>query len=190
MNFTKKIIIDLYKFFIQKYCLVIVKIKYSKSNISWKVFFRLENIVNFKIGENSSIGDFTRVYVEDFKPNVKVKSNLTIGKNTYIGEFNNIRAGGGSITIGDHCSISQFVSLIASNHGTNKNDLIKNQNWVNTKNNIVIEDDVWIGANSVILPGVKISKGSIIGAGSVVTKSTQPYSINIGAPSKLINYRK
>jgi acetyltransferase-like isoleucine patch superfamily enzyme len=54
---------------------------------------------------------------------------------------------------------------------------------------VSIEDDVWIGANVIILPGVTIAEGSIVGAGSVVTKSTEPYSINVGNPSKLIKYR-
>ena len=92
--------------------------------------------------------------------------------------------------IGNNCSISQFVSLIASNHGTSKKDLIKNQNWTESNNNIQIEDDVWIGCNTVVLPGVKISKGSIIGAGSIVTKNTEPYSINVGNPARLIKFRQ
>lgn len=52
-----------------------------------------------------------------------------------------------------------------------------------------IESDVWVGDNSVILSGVTLAVGSIVGAGSVVTKSTQPYSINVGNPSKPIKLR-
>ena len=52
-----------------------------------------------------------------------------------------------------------------------------------------IEDDVWIGSHVVILPGVKIREGSIIGAGSIITKSTKPYSISAGNPCKLIKMR-
>ena len=53
----------------------------------------------------------------------------------------------------------------------------------------MIEDDVWIGINSVILPGVKIKRGTIIGANSVVTKSTGEYEVWGGAPAKKIKYR-
>lgn len=55
---------------------------------------------------------------------------------------------------------------------------------------VLIEDDVWIGANVIILPGVKISKGSIIGAGSVVTKNVPEYAIVGGNPARVIKYRK
>jgi len=190
MLILKSISIQLYLFLEQISTKLIIKHKNSTSNISWKVYFRIDELSNFKIGDNSSIGFNTRIYVEDFNKKAKVKSKLIIGSNTYIGEFNNIRAGGGSILIGNNCSISQFVSLIASNHGTSKKDLIKNQNWTESNNNIQIEDDVWIGCNTVVLPGVKISKGSIIGAGSIVTKNTEPYSINVGNPARLIKFRQ
>lgn len=58
-----------------------------------------------------------------------------------------------------------------------------------SKGPIVIEDDVWIGQDCIILSGVKLAKGTIVGAGSVVAKSTEPYSIVVGNPAKLIRYR-
>lgn len=54
---------------------------------------------------------------------------------------------------------------------------------------VVIEDDVWIGARVIILPGVKISQGSVIGAGAVVTKDVPPYAICAGNPARIIRYR-
>ena len=54
---------------------------------------------------------------------------------------------------------------------------------------VVIEDDVWIGAGTIILKGVTIGRGSVIGAGSIVTRSTKPYSINAGNPCKEIKMR-
>ena len=58
-----------------------------------------------------------------------------------------------------------------------------------TKGPIVLEDDVWIGQDSIILSGVTIGRGSVIAAGSVVTKSVEPYSIVGGNPARLIRYR-
>ncbi|WP_449401090.1 CatB-related O-acetyltransferase [Chryseobacterium wanjuense] len=58
-----------------------------------------------------------------------------------------------------------------------------------SKELIIIEDDVWIGSNSVILSGVKIGRGSIIGAGSVITKDVEPYSIVGGNPAKILRKR-
>lgn len=54
---------------------------------------------------------------------------------------------------------------------------------------ISIEDDVWIGARAIILPGVTIAKGSIVGAGSVVTKSFPPYSVIAGNPARIVKSR-
>lgn len=54
---------------------------------------------------------------------------------------------------------------------------------------IRIEDDVWIGAGAVIMPGVTLGRGSVIGANAVVTKNTAPYSISVGIPAKVLRYR-
>ena len=55
---------------------------------------------------------------------------------------------------------------------------------------VIIEDDVWLGANVCVNKGVIIRKGSVVGANAVVTKDTDPYSINVGIPSKKISERK
>ena len=115
---------------------------------------------------------------------------LSVGEGTYIGNHNNIRAAGGDITIGKNCLISQHVSLISANHTFPKNREIKSSPWDQKKTGIIIEDDVWIGCNSVILPGVTIRKGTIIGSGTVVTKSTDEYGIYFGNPAQLKNYRQ
>lgn len=57
------------------------------------------------------------------------------------------------------------------------------------KGNIIIQNDVWIGAKSTIMSGVKISNGSVVGAGSVVTKDVPPYAIVAGNPAKVVKYR-
>jgi acetyltransferase-like isoleucine patch superfamily enzyme len=54
---------------------------------------------------------------------------------------------------------------------------------------VIIEDDVWIGANATILPGVRVGKGSVIGAGSVVTNDIPEYSIAVGIPARVISKR-
>ena len=64
-----------------------------------------------------------------------------------------------------------------------------NQQGEGKQGAIIIEDDVWIGAGSIILTGVTISKGSVIGAGSVVAKSIPEYSIAVGNPAKVIHRR-
>ena len=58
-----------------------------------------------------------------------------------------------------------------------------------SKGSIIVEDDVWIGANAIILSGIRIGQGAVIAAGSVVTKDVEPYSIVAGNPAKIIKYR-
>ena len=65
-----------------------------------------------------------------------------------------------------------------------KSKLIRNQG--SDIKPVIIEDNVWIAARSIILPGVEIGKGSVIGAGSVVTRSIPPFSVVVGNPAKLI----
>lgn len=117
-------------------------------------------------------------------------SSLHIGEGSYIGEFNNIRATGGSIVIGKYCNISQHCSLVASNHLTKKGVYISQQEWDEDRTGIEIGNDVWIGANSVVLPGVKIGNGAVIGAGSVITKDIPENAIAVGNPAKVIKYRE
>jgi acetyltransferase-like isoleucine patch superfamily enzyme len=117
-----------------------------------------------------------------------INSHIRIGRHCYIGQYNNLRTGGGSIDIGDHVAISQFVSLIASGHGTAPG-LPMHQQPVPEKRNIRIEEDVWIGAGSTILPGVTLGRGAVIGAGSIVTKDVTANTIVAGNPARVLRSR-
>ncbi len=93
------------------------------------------------------------------------------------------------IQIGNNVSIAPnvtFISESCANNSAQLNqlDYVKNKLTLNDK--IVVEDDVWIGANVTILPGVKIGKCSIIGAGSVVIGDVEEYSIYAGVPARKI----
>lgn len=114
-------------------------------------------------------------------------SKIVIGENTTIGNFTFIYASE-EIIIGDNCMIAPFVYIVDSKHGI---DIGSNMNSQSNKTKpIKIGMDVWIGANSVILPGVQIGDGAVIGSGSIVTKSIKPYTIVGGNPAKFIKYRK
>ncbi|BFM42307.1 hypothetical protein CFS9_09480 [Flavobacterium sp. CFS9] len=186
MKVIKNILGSIYHkilFFIFKYRAL------SKKNIiidnTVKLYYNKENL---NISNDVVIGAFTVIYAINSGHSSK-KGLLKIGKNTSIGEFNNIRAAGGEITIGNNCLISQFVTIVASNHNIKKGENINGQGWDETRTDVFIGDDVWIGANCVILPGVKIANGSVIAAGSVVTKDVQDNSIMIGVPAKKIKDR-
>lgn len=114
-------------------------------------------------------------------------STIKIGKQSSIHAYSLIQAGG-PVDIGNYVRIASHTVIVASNHIFDSvNDYICHQG--ETKIGIIIEDDVWIGSGVKILDGVTIRRGSIIGAGSVVTKSTEEYSVLVGNPARIIKYR-
>jgi maltose O-acetyltransferase len=106
--------------------------------------------------------------------------NLIIGSKVDIGEFTHIRAYGG-IQIGNKVLIASHVVITSEGH-----PIELPRYGINENGPIIIEDDVWIGANATILPNVTIGKGSIIAAGAVVTKSVESFTIVGGVPAKKI----
>lgn len=114
-------------------------------------------------------------------------SRLVIGDRTYIGEFNNIRCAGAPITIGTDCLISQHITIVGTNHGTDSRSRINQQPW--TGDGVVIGNDVWIGAGAVIMPGARIGDGAVIGAGSVVRGEVEPGWIVVGSPARPVRHR-
>ncbi len=115
------------------------------------------------------------------------KGKIIIGDYCTVNPFT-ILYGHGGLTIGNGVRIAAHCVVIPSNHNYENPDLpIYLQGHI--KKGITIEDDVWIGANCTILDGVIIGKGSIVAAGSVVTKSVEPYSIVAGVPARVIKRR-
>lgn len=120
--------------------------------------------------------------VEDFSCLNNAVGDLIIGNNSRIGLGNTII---GPVQIGNNVNLAQNVTISGLNHNyLNVNKTIASQG-VSTLP-IVIEDDVWIGANSIILAGISIGKHSIIAAGSIVNHSVPPFSVVVGNPAKII----
>lgn len=92
--------------------------------------------------------------------------------------------------IGDHVMIAPNCSILTKNHCYGRTDIPMSLQGETPDELVILEDDVWLGRNVIILPGVRIGKGSIVAAGAVVTKSVEPYSIVGGIPAKLIKKRK
>jgi acetyltransferase-like isoleucine patch superfamily enzyme len=115
------------------------------------------------------------------------RARVSIGDRTTVG-FHSFLYASSQITIGADCMIAPFAYLVDSNHGTKLG--IKMNQQSNEPQPIHIGDDVWIGARAVILPGVTIGSGSVIAAGSVVTRDVEPNAIVGGTPAKPIRSRE
>ena len=114
-------------------------------------------------------------------------SNISIGEGTYINGGHIIASANAHITIGSNCLLSYNVHLRTDTHRYEDRDtLICKQGYIERS---IIGNDVWIGYGAQIMPGVTIGEGCVIGAGAIVTKSTEPYSVYVGVPAKMIRQR-
>lgn len=120
---------------------------------------------------------------------------IRIGNGTRInGKF---RAKGiGVMSIGKYCAFGENIRALTANHNLNTINLQVDLNkklsvpFADTaRKNIAIGNNVWIGDNVIILPGVTIGDCAIVGAGAVVTKDIEPFSVNAGNPSRFLKYR-
>lgn len=115
-------------------------------------------------------------------------ANIEIGNYVYINHHANIHAEYEKIQIGNFVMIGPYTYIGVINHSYSRWD-IPMYFQIDSYKKVVIEDDVWIGAYAFIMPGITIGRGSVIGAGAVVTKDVKPFSIVGGVPAKHIKYR-
>jgi len=148
-------------------------LKECGSNVRLQIGVAIRYPQNITIKNNVSIGRGCKFESEFDDSLLLINKNTQINKNCTI-DFS------GNIVIGENVLISENVSIMSHNHGYNPHSEPK-------KIRKTIEDNAWIGSNSIILPKVEhIGKNSIIAAGSVVTKNVSPNSIVAGNPAKII----
>ena len=130
----------------------------------------------------------------EFGDNISINagSQFVVGSRGYIKmgtgshvSRNSVLAGAGGIEVGDHCKISSGVMIYTVTYDREKEKLLRNSPSKHLP--VRIGDDVHIGANASILPGVTIGNNAVIGAGAVVTKDVAPGDTVIGVPAKAIN---
>ena len=126
------------------------------------------------------LGDYS--VVESFACINNAVGDVIIGNHTRIGLHNTII---GPVTIGSHVNLAQGITITALNHNFDDSEKRIDQQGVTTKE-VVLEDDIWVGANAVILPGVTIGKHAVVAAGAIVTKDVPPHSLVAGVPAKVI----
>lgn len=136
------------------------------------------------IGERSVIDAFVKI-----KP-AGGMGDLTIGDDCYINSGCVLYTGNG-LKIGDNVSIAANCTFAPVNHEFRSRDLlIQRQGFRESRGGIVVCDDVWIGANCVLLDGTVLAQGVVLGAGSIVHGELKPYGIYLGNPLRLHGLRK
>ncbi len=172
MNLSTKIFLySIYSFFINILYLLMEILPSFGRNLIFKFIFK-------KVGRNCLI---------DYKTYFRYPSRISLGYNVTINRdcslFASYMVDNIEITIGNNVALGPHVRIFTATHDYSTLDLS------DTAASVIIEDYVWIGGGSIILPGVVVGKGAVIGAGSVVTKSVPPFSVAVGNPARVIKDR-
>ncbi len=144
------------------------------SKIYWSVRMDTPPYRKFSLGTKSVIESYCCIN--------NAVGDVLIGNHTRIGIHNTII---GPVTIGNHVNLAQGITVTALNHNFIDTTLRIDEQGIST-NPVVIGDDVWIGANAVILPGVTIGRHVVVAAGAVVTKDVPDNCVVGGIPAKVL----
>jgi maltose O-acetyltransferase len=168
---------------IRKICYLLYVNFAFKLPISYNKFGRISKNIRYELAKRFISKCGSNV---NFEKGATFGSDLEIGDNSGIGIYAQISPG---VKIGSNVMMAPEVVILTSNHAYDNIETPMMFQGSGPFKPVIIEDDVWIGQRTIILPGVKISQGSIVGAGSIVTKSFPPFSIIGGNPAKIIKSR-
>ena len=152
-----------------------------------------ENNRTFNFGAKKIRAFCTKLIIKHCGFNVNIQRGANFSDDLSIGDYSGIGVNcklQPGVSIGDNVMMGPECLLFTLNHRIGSTEIPINKQGNDGLQPIIIGNDVWIGARVIILPGVQISDGAVIGAGSVVTHDVDPYSIVAGNPAKLIRMRK
>ena len=134
------------------------------------------------VGDNVVFESYAKYGADKFNPQVEIGDGTSIGDDSHITCINCVKIGK-NVLIGRKVMISDNAHGVSDFEQMNIHPLSRP---LYSKGEVVIEDDVWIGEMACIMPGVRIGRGTVIGAGAVVTKSMPPYCVVGGVPAVVI----
>ena len=133
-----------------------------------------------------------KLMMEHCGKNVNIEKHAFFSKNVSLGDFSGLGVNSkiyGTCKIGNYVMMGEDCTIITRNHKHDNLNIPMMELGFDEELAVEIGDDVWIGDKVIILPGVKIGRGSIIGAGAVVTKNVPEYSVAVGNPARVIRQR-
>jgi maltose O-acetyltransferase len=169
-----------------------------KRSLYWILYYSVgrhlpSNYMPYALGSKRTRAFLCRALFRKFGKNVDIGPNVDffnireseIGDNSGIGAHSAV----GTVVIGEFVMMGTHCLILSQNHRFDDLDIPMCQQGFDADTPVVVEDDVWIGSRVIILPGVRVGRGAIIGAGAVVTKNVEPYSIVGGNPARVIGRR-
>ena len=158
-------------------------LKYCGENVILYPLCKIVRAERLEIDDNSRIFDYAFV---------DAGAGTKIGKYSFI-TWHALIEGGAKAIIGDRCFVGPGAKLLTSTYELNgyyANEKLPEEVRNTEFGDIILEDDAYIGANAVIMPGIKIGEGAVVGANSLVTSNCKPWGIYFGSPAKRIGWRE
>lgn len=163
-----------------KYLFSLKSIKAFISLVGWYVHDHIAPLARMQVRGNPRIHP---------SASLRCGENIYLGRNSHINQYCCVWASKNSkIVLGDNLLMGPGAKIFSSNHGVELGTPMNLQPF--REKDIIIGNDVWLGANSVVVAGVKIGDGAIVAAGSVVSKDVPAYTIVGGVPAKVIKKRE
>lgn len=154
------------------------------ARLEFPIQWTVDDFDAIRLAPGVSIGVFSEIVVRRRSPHTPVAGELVMGENAVVGAHANLRAEGGRLVIGPHCLLAQGVSLIAANHVIRLGHRFQDLPVDTRRTGVTLEENVWLGCHVTVLPGCTVGRGSVVGAGSVVTHDVPPGEIWAGVPAR------
>lgn len=140
----------------------------------------IQGFAHIRMGRGVGLNRYASLYAS--------RGTIALGDNVFLGDFSSINANDANVVIGSNVAIGPMTLVQGANHRFERTDIpIVAQG--HTPARVDIDNDVWIGAHCVILPGVRIYSGAVVAAGAVVVKDVPPMAVVGGVPAKVLRYR-
>jgi len=148
--------------------------------------YSYKDLSDIEIGLHVSVGAFCEILIQRHSRHSKIPGKLVLKDKAIVSTGVNIRAAGGTIVVGNNSALGQNSVVLAANHATgNQQDRLRIP-WDEERTGVHVGNNVWIGANSVLLPGCEIGDNTIVGAGSVVRGKIGADELWAGIPARRI----